>query len=126
MIRFKEYGAVAAVGAVGYTLLEILWRGHTHWSMTVTGGICLPLVYMIHSDKRRGLIRRSLDCALVITAIEFAVGVLVNIMLRWNVWDYSERKFNVLGQICPQYSVLWCLLSAAICPLCNQMKKHFR
>ena len=27
-------------GALGYGLIEILWRGHTHPSMLTAGGIC--------------------------------------------------------------------------------------
>ena len=29
-----------SIGAVGYGLIEIIWRGYTHWSMLGAGGIC--------------------------------------------------------------------------------------
>ena len=37
---------------------------------------------------------------------------IVNIILGWNVWDYSNLPGNLLGQICPQFTVLWFFLSA--------------
>lgn len=30
----------------------------------------------------------------------------------WNVWDYSDQPFNLLGQICLSYTLLWIPLSA--------------
>ncbi len=31
--------------------------------------------------------------------------------LGWDVWDYSDLPGNFLGQICPQFAALWCILS---------------
>ena len=33
--------AVFALGAAGYAALELLWRGRTHWTMALTGGVVL-------------------------------------------------------------------------------------
>ena len=33
--------------------------------------------------------------------------------LGWGVWDYSGIPGNILGQICPQYTVLWMPVSLA-------------
>ena len=41
------------------------------------------------------------------TALEFLTGCLVNLWLGWGVWDYSGLSGNILGQICPQYFLLW-------------------
>ena len=50
-------------------------------------------------------------CAAEVTTVEYLTGLLVNLRLGWNVWDYSTRPLNVLGQICPEYTLLWFLLS---------------
>ncbi len=43
----KEKATAFAVGATGYPCIEILARGHTHWSMALLGGICvLALVWI--------------------------------------------------------------------------------
>lgn len=49
----------------------------------------------------------------VITILEFMTGCVVNLWLGWNVWDYSGMPGNILGQICPQYMLLWIPLSLA-------------
>ena len=35
------------VGCVSYGMIEILFRGFTHWSMVLTGGACLVSLYYI-------------------------------------------------------------------------------
>lgn len=47
-----------------------------------------------------------------ITAIEFIFGLILNVWLGLNMWDYSNMPGNILGQICPQFMVLWFFLSA--------------
>ena len=49
--------------------------------------------------------------AVIITAVEFCFGCVVNLKFQRNVWDYSRMRGNVLGQICPYFSMLWCILS---------------
>lgn len=101
------------LGALGYGLIEILFRGRTHPSMLVTGGICLCAMKKI-CRFRQGVIRNALKCAAFITVTEFLVGVLVNGVLGMNVWDYSKEKGNILGQICPRFSAAWFLLSLPV------------
>lgn len=95
-------------GGTIYSLLEILWRGHTHWTMALTGGICLMLIHLMDRGLgRMPFILRCVTGALLITSIELCVGIVVNRMLGMEVWDYSERWGNILGQICPAFTVLW-------------------
>ena len=58
------------------------------------------------------LIRQQLIAASGITAIEFVVGLILNVWLGLNMWDYSNMPGNILGQICPEFMVLWFFLSA--------------
>ena len=48
---------------------------------------------------------------LTITAGELAAGLVLNVWLGLDIWDYSELWGNVLGQVCPMYTGLWCLLA---------------
>lgn len=111
MRRFLELTAVFAIGAGGYTLIEILWRGYSHWTMALTGGLCFLLIYLTNmSFESAPLWKKCLTGSLIITQVELVVGFLVNILLGWNVWDYSDQLFNLYGQVCVLYSVLWFLL----------------
>lgn len=111
MDKFKEYFVVFSSGGLIYGLIEVVFRGFTHWTMTITGGLALLLVYITNIKmKTNSLILRCLAGSAIITAIEFVVGCIVNRGLHMGVWDYSDEKYNVLGQICPLFSAAWFLL----------------
>lgn len=54
---------------------------------------------------------QALICGTAIVAAELAAGLVLNIWLGMAIWDYSALRGNLWGQICPQFWVLWCLLS---------------
>ena len=37
------------IGGALYNLIEILWRGYTHWSMFIVGGLCFQLIGYIQT-----------------------------------------------------------------------------
>lgn len=98
-------------GALGYGALEILWRGRTHPSMLLAGGVCLCAIKKL-CQKKKTVLCRTAQSAAIITAVELTVGLLFNRDKK--VWDYSKMRGNFLGQICPLYSFLWFLLSLPI------------
>lgn len=113
MKQVLKYMFLLAVGGTVYCLLETLFRGYTHWSMFFVGGICFVLCGLMNEvfDWMMPLILQMLACAAVITAVEFAAGLILNVWLGLGIWDYSGIRFNVLGQICLPFSTLWFLLS---------------
>ena len=100
-MKVLEYGGVFTAGGLGYGGLELLWRGRTHWSMLLCGGVCAVLIYLIAGRERTVLWRRWTLCAAAVTTVEYFTGVLVNLRLGWNIWNYADWPLNVLGQICP-------------------------
>lgn len=111
----KKQAALFAVGAAGYSGIEILARGHTHWTMTLLGGVCLLALYWISVLLgSRPLWVQAAAGAAAITAAEFAVGAVVNLWLGWAVWDYGKEAYNLLGQICPLFSFYWFVLCYAV------------
>lgn len=123
-LKAKELFTVFCIGAVGYSLLEIMWRGFTHWTMAVTGGICFSLIYAVCMRfPHMSLFGKCLWGAAVITAIEFTVGCIVNKGLHMRVWDYSNQPMNLYGQICLPYSLLWFALCVPVTYLCYGIKK---
>lgn len=102
------------IGGGIYTLLEMLWKGHSHWSMFVLGGICFVIMGLLNEFKipwHWCLLRQSVVSAIIITIFEFFVGCIVNLWLGLGVWDYSNLPFNLLGQICLYFFLLWILAS---------------
>lgn len=111
MEKVFYYLKIYIIGAFGYGLIEVLFRGTTHWTMLVTGGFCFVILYHIFSKREQApLWEKCLSGALIITAIEFVVGCVVNLWLGWGVWDYSNYSYNILGQICASFTILWFLL----------------
>lgn len=124
MIKFKEYFMCFALGGTAYGLVEILVRGYTHWSMVLTGGAVLVLLNLINKSREIPLFFRCVMGMLVITSLELAVGMLVNIRMGWGVWDYSHKPFNFLGQICLHFSGCWLMISIPAYKLCDLIEKR--
>ena len=120
-----EYLIVFFIGAIGYLIMELLFRGHSHWTMFLMGGMCFILIYLISNYKKLTMPEKWIIGAITITAAEFFAGGLFNLTLRWGVWTYSKYTMNILGQICPLFSFLWILLCIPVCPLCIKLKAAF-
>lgn len=111
--KFTYFLLLFCLGAVGYGFIEMLWRGYTHPSMMLAGGIAFCLLAVIEKKlKPLRFIYRCIAGGLMITAIEAIFGFIFNIWLSQNVWDYSLLPLNYKGQVCILYTVLWCFLSA--------------
>lgn len=126
MKKIQEFFCVYSLGAIVYCLIEVLFRGFTHWTMGLTGGAALLGIYSVNEKyKDVPLYKRCfMDCG-IITVLELLVGLLVNKVFRMHVWDYSARPLNLFGQICPLFSFLWFLLCFPACLLCKLLKKQF-
>ena len=102
------------IGGRLYTWCELLWRGYTHWTMFILGGLCFVILGLLNEYRyswNMALLKQALIGAVVITGFEFVSGCIVNLWLKWNVWDYSDLPFNLYGQICLYYFLLWIPLS---------------
>ena len=121
---FLEYISVYVFGGLGYGTLETLWRGYTHWTMLLTGGFCCCLMHLIATRMRNSLWQKWIMCTFVVTAVEFVVGCQVNLRLGWEVWDYSAQPLDLMGQICPLFSLFWFLLSIPCVWLSVFLKKY--
>ena len=121
MMGIIELLAVFLLGGGAYGLLELLWRGRTHWIMLPLGGVCFTFMYAAAAGSLP-LWARYVLCAAFITAAEFLTGALVNVALGWDVWDYSDRPMNLYGQICAGYAALWFALSVPGCALARFLR----
>lgn len=122
--------ALFGVGAAGYGGIEVMARGYTHWSMLLTGGVCLVCLYQLHRTLcARPLPLQAAAGAAAVTGIELAVGLTVNGWLNLGVWDYSHEPLNLWGQICPRFTAAWfglCLLVMAGFSFLEKRSRAFR
>lgn len=113
------------IGGILYCAIEIFWRGHTHWSMAIVGGLCFIVIGGLNNYLPWEMLiwKQGIIGALFVTAMEFVVGVPLNLFLGWNIWDYSNVPFNLLGQICLPFTILWFFLSL-LCIFVDDWLRH--
>lgn len=104
---------LALIGGASYLWIEILWRGHTHWTMGVVGGLCFIVIGLSNEILPFDipLYLQAIIATLLVTLIELIAGLIINIWFELSVWDYSQLPLNILGQICVPYMLLWLPLS---------------
>ena len=108
-----------------YVVLELFWRGRSHISMALAGGSCLVLLYgVLTYFPALPLLVRAAVGALIITAVEFVTGAVVNVRMGLRVWDYSSLPYNCYGQICLYYSLLWMLLCVPVAVLVDMVSGY--
>ena len=107
-----------------YVTIELLYRGHTHYSMFIVGGICGVLIGLINDNTPdMPLLPQCVLGTVIITVIELLTGLFLNVYLGLNVWDYSNQPFNFMGQICPQFCIIWCILSILVIRIDDWLKE---
>lgn len=115
---------VFLIGGVTYAMIEIMWRGNTHWTMVLLGGLCFLTLYKLFGYMSNySLLEKCVLGAIVITTLEFVVGCIVNLVFHMNVWNYSRMPLNLSGQICILYSTLWGFLCIPINFIADKIKK---
>lgn len=102
-------------GGVAYVLIELLFRGYSHWTMFVLGGILFIEIGLLNElfSWDMSLLFQGVIGSAIITISEFVAGVILNLWLNLNVWDYSNMPFNILGQVCLPFSLIWIFVAVA-------------
>lgn len=101
------------IGGIAYVGIELLWRGYSHWTMFILGGLCFICCGLLNEiiPWEMVLSKQMLIGAVIVTLLEFLTGMIVNVKLGWNVWDYSNLPLNICGQICPIFFIAWYYVS---------------
>lgn len=110
---FSKEFILFIIGGILYILIELGYRGHSHWTMFILGGLCFVLIGGINNyiSWDMPIYEQMMIGSVIITMLEFICGCIVNLWLGWDVWDYSNMPYNVLGQICLPFSILWFFIS---------------
>ena len=108
MKKLSEYLFLWTFGGCLYYSFEVIFRGFSHWSMFVLGEsalcFCDPGKDGALADA---LWRRLLRCIVFVTSMEFITGIIVNKWLGLAVWDYSDQPFQLCGQRCLPFMVIF-------------------
>lgn len=120
LFLFYFYGAT-------YITIEVFFRGYSHWTMFLLGAFCGIMIGLINNvlPWKTPLILQAVLGGVIVTLNEFIFGYILNIKLGLGIWDYSNMWGDVLGQICPLFSVCWCVLSLVAIVLDDYIKYWF-
>ncbi len=115
-------------GGFAYVLIELAWRGRSHYSMFIAGGLGFLMIMLMNRYvvKKAGYLFAAVLCSVGITLIELVTGCIFNLWLGLNVWDYSNIPLNFLGQICVLYSTIWIFLSLVALKLENYLQQRLK
>lgn len=119
MKKLSKYLLLFLIGGSIYITIEILWRKlmgstPTHWTMFILGGLCFLLIGEINEflSWETPVWKQCAIGTVIVLALEFTFGCILNLWLGIGVWDYSDTPFNILGQISLPFAVAWYFLTA--------------
>lgn len=93
-------------------LIELVFRQRTHWTMAFLGGVCFLMLDFLNNILTWDtplIIQGILGGFFIVTPLEFLFGILFN--NNYQIWDYRNLPFDIMGQVCIPFSLLWCLIS---------------
>ena len=103
-----------------YFVIEGIWRipkgGDANVVMLPIGGLCGLLIGSINQIPKfynMSVFKQSLIGTGIVLVIEYTAGYILNIKMGLDIWDYSDMFFNINGQICLEFGLLWILLMPA-------------
>lgn len=117
--KLLQYIFLFLFGGILYYFIEIIYRkifnsAPSHYSMIIVGGLLFIIIGLINEVKllkKMPLIQQMILSTIIITAVEYVAGLIINVYLDLNVWSYSNLPFNLHGQICLLYSTIWFFFS---------------
>ena len=120
LFLFYFYGAT-------YITIEVFFRGYSHWTMFLLGAFCGIMIGLINNvlPWKTPLILQAVLGGVIVTLYEFIFGYILFINLLLENGENSKMWGNVLGQICPLFSVCWCALSLVAIVLDDYIKYWF-
>lgn len=115
MKKTVQYLFLFTLGGAAYYTLELIFRGFSHPTMFLLGGLCFLICCGIHAmiGTAAGLPAQMFLCAVAITAMELLFGYVLNLKMGLNIWSYANYRLNFKGQICLRFSLIWYVLGGA-------------
>lgn len=107
-MRLKEF-FLFWFGGSFYVTLEVFYRGYSHVSMFILAGVVFTLVGLLNEvlPWEFDLVWQDIIGTGIALIGEYTTGMIVNVKMGLNVWDYSDKFLNLNGQICLEFGLIW-------------------
>lgn len=111
-------------GGTVYFLLEVAYKTITGKPEMISWTMIVLAMLLTIPVERCGyqlpwevpLLVQALACASLVTVVELIAGLILNVLLGLYIWDYSHLWGNFMGQICPEFFLVWWGLCLAFIP----------
>lgn len=106
----KRFFILGFIMGMVYLALEGFWRGWTNISMLFVGGLCGAAVGLLNEYPEYVDLRvwqQTLLAWPLVLIIEFVSGLVLNVWLGLQIWDYSGMPGSLYGQVSLPYALLW-------------------
>ena len=124
-MKLWKYCVLFYLGGMAYMIMEFAFRGWSHGSMFLAGGLCFLLIGKLERlDPKLPLPGRLAFGVLIITMVELAAGLIFN--RTYGVWDYRDEPLNFYGQICLPFCLLWIPVSYGAMRLYDLSEKQVK
>ena len=110
--NISEYLVLWAVGGCIYYGIEVLFRGFSHISMFMLGGLCMQFFTWQGrlTEWQDALPRQITRCTIFVVSMEFITGIIVNKWYHLAVWDYSDMPLQLWGQRWVPFALIFSFL----------------
>lgn len=104
-----KYFTLFIIGGILYYSMEVIWKSSSHVSMFLLGGIIFLFCGIQNEffSGRYPVYKQIFLCLAFTLSGEFITGLIVNVWLNLNVWDYSHLPLNLFGQVCVPYAMVF-------------------
>lgn len=108
-----KYYILFCIGFCTYSIIEVLFRGYTFFTMGLTGGIAFLIIDQINNKISWDLdiLLQGILGSTVVTLLELIIGTYCIYNNLPSMWDYSSMPLNYHGVICLPFSIAWIFIS---------------
>ncbi len=110
LLYFYLYGFLGWCAEVAFAAARqrtFVNRGFLNGPICPIYGVGVITVVGLLEPFQDHLILLYLMSTLIVTAIEWAVGFLMEKIFHHKWWDYSDKPLNLNGYVCAQFSAIW-------------------
>ena len=122
-MKILKHTILFYIGGMAYMFLEFAWRGRSHGTMFLLGGVCFLVLGQISRRLPvKNIVIKGMAGSAAVTVLELVTGLAVN--RDYGIWDYRKMPYHFQGQICLPFSHMWipvCLGAMAIYPLAERL-----